>query len=392
MRAGEKSRRLKKVSVRQLEDPLFGQDGLGEGIGDLRILTHPHIPEVHDFEFYSSFYRWVSEHPLAEQARRWVAITEDGEVVGHLCSLPQYYRINGERVVAHTPGDYEVNPGYGFYALSLMRSFFRAAENCVACDILPSVIGIETRLGAEEVGELHYAAKLLNVSKLPVPPIPVRARKLLNLPADASPSRSRLPIPAPAKKLLNGGMRLLDGALSSAFSRGPEATIVEEFDESFDKLFESVAAVVPCITEKDAAFLEWRYGPGSPQYPVTVLGVKEGGELLGYAVLKATTGGIDGYVMDLMALPGRHDVARTLIRDAVRFFRRSGVHLVRYRYAESAVSARSEDLRKLGFFSRKGRRNVLLAKFSSPIEQETARYLANWSYTLGDGEPSFWMR
>ena len=190
---------MKKVSVRRLEDPLFGQDGLKEKIGDLRILTHPHIPEVHDFEFYDRFYRWISEHPLSEEARRWVAITEE-EVVGHLSSLPQFYRINGERVVAHTPGDYEVNPGYGFYALSLMRAFFRAADNCVACDILPSVIGVETRLGAEEVGELNYAAKLLNVSKLPVPSVPARARRLLNLPAESSPARSRLSLPSPGKE------------------------------------------------------------------------------------------------------------------------------------------------------------------------------------------------
>ena len=383
---------MKKVSVRQLEDPLLGQDGLKEGIGDLRILTHPHIPEVHDFEFYDRFYRWVSKHPLAEEVRRWVAVTDEEEVVGHLSSLPQYYRVNGERVVAHTPGDYEVNPGYGFYALSLMRSFFRAADNCVACDILPSVIGIETRLGAEEVGELNYAAKLLNVSKLPVPPIPARARKLLNLPAGSSPARSRLPLPALAKKFLNGGLRALDGALSGAFARGHKAEVVDSFDGSFDELFEAVAAVVPCIPEKDAAFLRWRYGPGSPQYPVTVLGVKEGGALLGYTVLKVTTGGIDGYVMDLATLPGRRDVARALIRDAVRFFRESGVHLVRYRYAESAAAVRAEDLRKLGFFHRNSRRNVLLAKFDTPDTQETARSLSNWAYTLGDGEPSFWMR
>ncbi|MGF1473767.1 MAG: GNAT family N-acetyltransferase [Rubrobacteraceae bacterium] len=381
-----------KVLVRQLEDPLFGQDGLGERIGDLRILTHPHIPEVHDLEFYSNFYRWISDHPLSEQARRWVAITDEGEVVGHLSSLPQYYRVNGRRVVAHTPGDYEVNPGYGFYALSLMRAFFRAADNCVACDILPSVIEIEKRLGAEEVGDLNYAAKLLNVSKLPVPPIPARARRLFNLPAAPSPSRSRLPLPGPAKKLLNGSLRALDGALSGAFVGGHETEVVEAFDESFDELFEAVAGVVPCLPEKDAAFLRWRYGTGSPQYPVTVLGVKEGGTLLGYAVLKITTGGIDGYVMDLVALPGRRDVARALIRDAVRFFREAGVHLVRYRYAESTVSVRPEDLRKLGFFHRSNRRNVLLAKFSDPGAQETGRYLSNWAYTLGDGEPSFWMR
>jgi hypothetical protein len=39
-----------------------------------------------------------------------------GEIVGHLAALPQYYRINGQRVVAHTPARYNVFPGYGFTA------------------------------------------------------------------------------------------------------------------------------------------------------------------------------------------------------------------------------------------------------------------------------------
>ncbi|HZY65379.1 MAG TPA: hypothetical protein VFE21_05835, partial [Rubrobacteraceae bacterium] len=108
--------------------------------------------------------------------------------------------------------------------------------------------------------------------------------------------------------------------------------------------------------------------------------------------LKVTTGGVDGYVMDLATLPGRHDVARTLLRDAVSFFRGAGVHLVRYRYVESSVSVRTEDLRRLGFFHRNSRRNTLLAKFADPGQQETSRHLSNWAYTVGDGEPSFWMR
>lgn len=385
-----------KATVRSFEDTDFDRAELEEKIGGLRVATHPHIPEVRDFEFYTRFYRWISDHPLGEEARRWVAVTEEGEVVGHLSSLPQYYRIGGRRIVAHTPADYEVLPSYGFYALSLMRAFFRSAENCVACDILPAVIGVETRLGAEEVGQLDYAAKLLNVSKLPTPPIPARARKLLNLQTDSAPAsapaRPRLPLPTPVKALLNGGLRSVDEVLIRAFAGGPKAKVLEDFDESFDGLFEVVSTTVPCVPEKDAAFLRWRYGPGSPQHPVTVLGVREGGALLGYAVLKVTTGGIDGYIMDLTTLPERPDVARALVRDSIRFFRSAGVHLVRYRHGESRTSVQSRDLRRLGFFHRGGRRNMLLTKFAEPGLHETARHLSNWAYTIGDGEASFWMR
>ena len=402
-----------KVVVRPLDDPSFE-----DGVASLRIQAYPQFPETRDVEFYSSAYRWFRRHPLGSALYRWVAVDEDGRIVGHLAAVPQYYRIGGQRVVAHTPCDYMVHARHGFQALSLMRVFFRAVENCVACDMVPAVIGVETRLGAEVAGQLQYAAKLLNVSRLPAPAIPSPVRRFLNLgeqtvigrgyasrldasetepldPAEraAPPSvRPRAPVPAPVKKLLNGGMRMVDEALSSGFGGGLRAGLVEGFDESFDELFENVAASIPCVPEKDAAFLRWRYGPGSPQFPVTVLAVKEGETLLGYTVLMVTSNGQDGYVLDLTTLPDRCDTARALLRESVRFFRQKGVQIVRYRFLESATTPRSSDLRRLGFFHRKGRRNSLLVKFADLGPHEMAHDIANWSYTLGDGEGSFWTR
>ncbi len=142
--------------------------------------------------------------------------------------------------------------------------------------------------------------------------------------------------------------------MSSGFGGSLSAGRVEGFDESFDELFENVAASVPCVPEKDAAFLRWRYGPGSPQFPVTVLAVKEGEILLGYAVLMVTSSGQDGYVLDLTTLPDRREVARALLRESIRFFRGAGVQIVRYRFLESATAPRSSDLRRLGFFTARG--------------------------------------
>jgi hypothetical protein len=408
-----------KVVVRPLDDP-----SLEIGVASLRIHAYPQFPETRDVEFYSSAYRWFGSHPLGNALHRWVAVDEDdGRVVGHLAAVPQYYRIGGQRVVAHTPGDYMVHPRHGFQAISLMRAFFRATENCVACDMVPAVIGVETRLGAQVAGQLQYAAKLLNVSRLPAPPVPSAVRRLLNLGGEqpviargygsrpgstldgepqeedfaehvvVAPSvRPRAPIPAPAKALLNGGLRLVDEALGSGVGGGLKAEVVEGFDESFDELFEKVAAGVPCVAEKDAAFLRWRYGPGSPQFPVTILAVKEGEALLGYAVLMVNSTGQDGNVLDLSVLPGRRDVAQTLLRESVRSFRRVGVQIVRYRFVESPTTPSSSDLRRLGFFFRKGRSHSLLVKFADRGLHEVANDAANWAYTVGDGEASFWTR
>src|ERR671932_1454366 len=165
-------------------------DGDLEGINRLRSLVYPVSQDSHDPEWHQRVWSWLESHPLAEEEfHRWVLSTEEGEIVGHLAATPTRYRINGERVVAHTPADYQVLPQYGFQALLLMRKFFRTVQNCVACDMLPAVIGVETKLGAEVAGDLHYAAKLLNVSRLPVPRLPAPIRRLLNLKEQPAPAR-----------------------------------------------------------------------------------------------------------------------------------------------------------------------------------------------------------
>ena len=191
--------------------------------------------------------------------------------------------------------------------------------------------------------------------------------------------------------------------------------VVNGFDESFDDLFECVAASVPCVPEKDAAFLRWRYGTGWPPhpraklggrgggapggrvgvaYPVTIFGVREGGDpdvLLGYAVLRVGAGGDNGYLLDLTVRPGRDDVAWSLLRESIAFFERAGVYIIRYRFATSPTSPQPRDLRGLGFFPRPGRAHALMVKFADNHLQEAARDLKNWSYSLGDGEASFWV-
>ena len=395
----------------------MGRDESDGVVAGLRVAAYPHFPEVRDARFYEDLYRWHRSHPLGDRVHRWVAETEEGEAVGHLNALPQYYRMDGQRVVAHTPGDYMVLPEHGFQAISLMRRFFRATENFVACDMVPAVIGVETRMGARVAGELAYAAKLLNVSRLPLPSVPGPVRRALNLPdhfasargygapdeppseeeAAPLPTRPRLPIPGPLKAVLNGSLAALDGALGHGYgtdARGEKLEVHEpkSFDESFDELFERIATIVPCVPEKDAAFLRWRYGPGSPQHPVKVLGVSRGRRLLGYAVLKTLYTGVDGFVLDLTVLPGQWEVARALLRESVRHFRSTGAHIIRYRFLPSPTSPGPGDLRRLGFFSRKGRRNWLLVRFADQGLHDLGLVPTNWSYNVGDGEATFWIR
>jgi hypothetical protein len=355
-----------KATVRALADTDL------QDLDKLRTIVHSHRPEAFDAEWNGSIWRWLGTHPLAGELHRWVVVTSEGEVVGHLAATPQYYRIGGKRVVAHTPADYQVRAPYGFYAISLMRQFFRAVENYVSCDSAPEVIAVETRLGAEEAGQLEFAPKVWNVAGLP------------GFPAA---------IPSPIPQLLNLGLRAVDGAIGATVHGNTWKVVrLEEFDASFDELFESIAAAMPCVVEKDAAFLRWRYGAYSPQSSSILLGVKEEDRLLGYAVLWVTSDGDDGYLLDLTTRPGHHEVARSLLLEAVQVFRRARVHSIRYRFIPSPTTPLAKDLWRLGFLLGTNRRSTLLVKFADQTLQQLALRTTHWSYGFGDGQATFWIK
>ena len=67
----------------------FDNAELEEDVERLRILSYPYFPEVRDVAFYSSFYSWFENHPLANEVHRWVLVNEDQGVVGHLAATPQ---------------------------------------------------------------------------------------------------------------------------------------------------------------------------------------------------------------------------------------------------------------------------------------------------------------
>lgn len=353
-----------------------------EGYTRLHKLVWPLPPEACDERAFS--WSWLEGHPLANQLHRWVLVTEHQEVVGHLAAIPQFYRIKGQRIVAHTPADFMVLPQYGFHALSLMRTFLRTVENCVACDRHQEAIKVETWLGAEEVGNLQNTTTLLDATTL------LGTRLSARIPAPLP----RLLTPALIPRLLTRGLLAVDEALNSSFGGERKVEVLEGFNNSFDRLFEKIAAVAPCVPEKDTAFLRWRYGPGSPQAPVTILGVMDYEDLLGYAVLRESQWGWDpkrGYLLDLTALPGRHDIARVLLREAVRHFVQAGVYVIRYQFLKSHTSPRAKDLWRLGFVFRNSQRHTLLAKFADRDLHKTASDAANWSYSVGDGEATFWL-
>ncbi|MBA2490079.1 MAG: GNAT family N-acetyltransferase [Chloroflexi bacterium] len=350
-----------------------------EGLARLRSRAYPAWPEAHDDAWHRSIHRWLADAPHAAQMFRWVAATGD-RVVGHLAAVPIPYLIDGRSVEAHTPTDFMSWPGYGFHALALMRRFFRTTTDYVACDSVPEAMAIEKSFGVTEVGDLRSEMKLVDPSSYPFRPRGV---------------------PQTALVIASIGTRAVDRVLMGAH-RGLPVDRLTGFDERFDELLQGVSEGIRCTVRKDASFLSWRYGAGSPQHSPTILAVISGRSLLGYAIMRSTKDR-DAYLLDLTASPGRADVARALLHGVVDQARQAGAAFLRYRFVASPTAPSARDLARLGFLNRDGsrytlpglrtaRRHTLLVRFADEDTHSTASDIDHWSYSIGDGEVSFWVK
>jgi GNAT superfamily N-acetyltransferase len=116
--------------------------------------------------------------------------------------------------------------------------------------------------------------------------------------------------------------------ITSLFFRGPTRGSVDweiedatSADRRFDDLWQAVAPALQVCVVRDSEYLNWRYfDPRAGRYRVRA-GVREGA-VLGYCVIASVNG--YAFIADLLTLPGRRDVAASLVNDAVRLSRAEG--------------------------------------------------------------------
>jgi hypothetical protein len=128
---------------------------------------------------------------------------------------------------------------------------------------------------------------------------------------------------------------------------GVALTSVPRADERFDAFFENAAQGFELIQERTAAYLNWRYCDQRAG-PFLLRAAEERGAIAGYAALGLRDPHVE--LADLLALPGRLDVAAALLDDCVRVARErraSAVHCwLPRRHPYGAL------LRSAGFLSR----------------------------------------
>jgi hypothetical protein len=118
---------------------------------------------------------------------------------------------------------------------------------------------------------------------------------------------------------------------SGAVERGHIKVLdIKQFDQRIDAFWEKLAEEYDYIIERDRSFLNWRYlDPRVGGFVVKQ--AEEEGEILGFIAMRTNRYSKEypiGYIVDLLALPGRDDALHALLDAATKHFDGDNVNIV----------------------------------------------------------------
>ncbi len=314
-------------------------------------------------------WRWkYIENPAVTHPSEWIMVLEkEGAIVGHYGSMPVQMFCDGSVVTACQPVDTIIDPA-AKVGIKSLRDLFkegveRAARHASFGFGFPNKAAYKVGkrlLGYKDLGRMEPFYKRLSL----------RSALQRRLPAVPS------PLFWPAHKLSQV-------YYSPSITTG-KYTVEEagEFSESFDKLWHELKETFHISAIRDSAYLNWRYkGRG-----YTIFIVRQGDEVMGYAVLKmndaAEQGGQKvGFIIDMLS---RQETAGLVLKRVIKFFIERDAD-----YCLSAVSTGSPvagHLRDAGFEEDKGFETFPIVYVGRTKEDENdfLMNLQNWHLTYGD--------
>jgi GNAT superfamily N-acetyltransferase len=149
-----------------------------------------------------------------------------------------------------------------------------------------------------------------------------------------------------------------------------------QFDERINFFWRSIRKDYNFIIEKNMEYLNWRYcDPRSNlKGRYFIKQVEQDGEILGFIVIETRRKGgySEGYIVDLLALPGRMDVARKLLEEACLFFRDSGINVVHYQVVKNHPY--QVLFRRQGFIEVPSKLHFILKMFRDKEKMQIIKY------------------
>jgi len=293
----------------------------------------------------------------------WVA-REDGRLLGQYASMPVRLWWGSREVRSSWGMDVFLAAearGRGLGA-QLFTAWSDHVEVALGLGLTPSSYGLFKKLRYHDVGPVPFFQKVLDARA-------VARRRLGRVVGEAAAPllRAALAMVHPERRRPAPGVVTAPGA---------------GFTEDYDALWERARGSYAMCVRRDRAYLDWKYAR-CPHRQYEVTEARRAGRLDGFAVSRHEDhrGLRLGWVIDVFAEAGDHEVKDALLGAVLDGFRRAGVARAQ---AFSMNAALAADLRRRGFA-----RGKSPMQFCVRTQVESADVLADlgrWHVVFGDSD------
>jgi hypothetical protein len=264
--------------------------------------------------------RWRMRSDRLAPRHQWVAEI-DGKIAAMAGNIFRRLRVRGRDYLAREGVDSAVDPQYqvtGLYAAMVDR--VRESPHRSDTDLGFSFMTNPVLLQRRRRRGRKPLANPIQVLEKPYRPRAVVARRRKRY-------GGRLPEPLAALRIgLQSALHRLRHVPYRDRARCHwSITTLERFDDRIDDFFDEAARPFDFLVVRSRDYMNWRYcEPAAGRFTIRV--AEQEGKILGYLVFKISSG--NGYIADLLALPERLDVVRSLIEDTLRLFREARTEMV----------------------------------------------------------------
>jgi len=338
------------------------------------------ISEIFGHDWDDQVFEWKYRKNPAGMALSAVA-EKNGKVIGQIGAIPARFSVDGKELVGSQEVDGCLDKKHGKF------------------DTLYYLIRLRRKINEEEGIGFSFLFSLEVSSKIALKALKDSIRvcsmpglvKVLDVEPFLS-DRLRLGGAAPLfAPVVNQALRILDPTIGRTIPKGTRMKRVERFDERFDALWNRIKRDYPIMIARDSAYLNWRYvDVPHRNYVILSLENAETREILGFIVFSEKQRDYRiGQILDVVTpRTGHEQIARVLIREAVRHFHEKKVALAICLMLPHCHVFPA--LRRFGFRKRKKRGMDLIfgnTDAKNPrIPLEFAGNEENWYVCLGDSD------
>ena len=336
---------MEKVTIRLYEE---GDD---EGIVELLDLVFDGWPNYDITCSPLDHWRWKY---LSSEGTPYISVAEDGGIiVGCNLGYPVSFRVSGKSITGFYASDTAVHPNYRGRRIS--SKIIEYQNNHFA--------GLGAKLTYWGTSNPIYVSKGKR-TRLSLPFKVTNFVRVLNI------DKQLHAMPGPNPFLNKAGYTVLKtlntirNSLEKRDRLAPKFEIreIDEFPSKINLLTEEVASNHPFMVERAQEYLNWRYtDPRAGEFMVKTAHDYTDGEILGCCVIRVNRIRRDysvGFIMELMAFPGRLDVVDGLLKHAVTYFDLQGVNIVNILASEGQSYQRT--LNRNGFLNSRVEPHVFL--------------------------------